>query len=65
MCTVNNFKIDTDVIYANSLTRAREVKAAAAARVRGMGWHAGFGMNGGNSRTINDNYGALAAIRNT
>ena len=24
-----------------------------------------FGMNGGNSRTINDNYGALAAIRNT
>ena len=30
-----------------------------------VAWHAGFGMNGGNSRTINDNYGALAAIRNT
>ena len=40
------------------LGRRREV------RVR-RGGQFGSGMNGGNARTINDNYSALAAIRNT
>ena len=40
--------------------RCREVRVRR--RRRGQ---FGLGMNGGNSRTINDNYSALAAIRNT